>query len=214
MPIITYIIIGFTCLLSYQAFNDQGLFHRLLFNPYQINSRKEWYRFFTHGVVHANYLHLIFNMYALYLFGMKVELIFRVVFGQPKGIFFYILLYVGALVLSSFYSFEKHKHDPAYNAVGASGAVSAVVFSSILIDPMGGIGLLFIPFFIPGFIFGLIYLIYSWQMAKRGNDNIGHDAHFWGAVYGVLFTIAIKYEFFGLFILQVRQYFDGILHHS
>jgi membrane associated rhomboid family serine protease len=216
VPVITYILIGVTCLFSYQAFNNTSIFHRYLFNPYQINNRKEWYRFFTHAALHANYLHLFVNMYALYLFGSIMERVFCYpeMFGRIKGEFFYILMYVGAVMISSLPSFEKHKNNMYYNAVGASGAVSAVVFSYILVDPTGGIGLMFVPgIYIPSFIFGVLYLIYSYHMAKRGRDNIGHDAHFWGAVFGVVFTGALKFQLVTSFVPKITRYMDQLLHN-
>lgn len=210
--VITYIIIGITLVISYLAFNDTALFHRYLFNPYIINHQRQWYRFFSHAFIHANYLHLLFNIYTLYLFGQIMEPVFRELFGAAKGTFYYALLYVGAIMISSFPSFEKHKENMHYNAVGASGAVSAVVFAYILINPAGGIGFLFLPFYIPCFLFGALYLIYSWQMAKRGADNIGHDAHFWGAVFGIIFTVALKFQLLGLFVEQVKDYFNSFYH--
>jgi membrane associated rhomboid family serine protease len=131
-------------------------------------------------------------MYVLYLFGETVENYFGAIFNMKASLFF-VLLYTGAVAFSSLPSYGKHKNHSYYNAVGASGAVSAVVFASILFDPMGGIGFLFLPGVnIPAFIFGILYLLYSWYMAKKGKDNIGHDAHFWGAVFGFVFTIILK----------------------
>ena len=109
-------------------------------------------------------------------------------------------------MLSVLPSFGKHKDDPAYNAVGASGAVSAVVFASILFVPLGKIYLFFVPIGIPAFIFGGLYLIYSAYMAKRAKDNIGHDAHFWGALFGIVFTIALKPKIFLYFIDQIARF--------
>ena len=108
--------------------------------------------------------------------------------------------------MSSYYSFEKHKEDMYYNALGASGAVCAILFAYIIINPMSSIFLMFIPIGIPGFLFGILYLVLSSYLAKRGQDNIGHDAHFWGGVYGVVFTIAIHFQFLGLFVDQVKFY--------
>ena len=103
-------------------------------------------------------------------------------------------------------SFGKHKNDPYYNAVGASGAVSAVVFASILFNPTNKITIFPVPIGIPSFIFGILYLIYSAYMGKRGKDNIGHDAHFWGAVYGVVFTIALEPRVGLFFIHEIRTF--------
>ncbi len=190
---ITYVIIGFTVLVSLAAFRDTALFNRCSFNAFAISRYKEWWRFFTHAFIHADYVHLGMNMYVLYGFGINVENEFRDLFGLFKGELYYFLLYVGGIFISSIYSFEKHKDHSYYTAVGASGAVSAVVFSFILMFPTSEMGLIFIPGVgIPAAIFGTLYLVYSSYMAKRGKDNIGHDAHFWGAVFGFVFTIILK----------------------
>lgn len=213
MPVVTYIIIAITCVTSYGAFNDLGLFQRYLFSPYLINAQKQWYRFFSHAFIHADFLHLAMNMYTLYLFGGSkgsingVEITFEFLFGHAKGLFYYILLYVGGIMISSYPSFEKHKHNVQYSAVGASGAVSAVVFASILMYPTMTLRFFFLPIDIPAFVLGILYLVYSWYMARRGTDNIGHDAHFWGAVFGVVFTAAIKYQLLFSFVAQMKDYF-------
>jgi len=130
-------------------------------------------------------------MFVLYSFGGQVEYLMVFIFGM-KGYLYYILLYIGGIFLSVVPSFEKHRNDSWYNAVGASGAVSAVVFSSIIFLPSSKIVFLLLPFPIPAVVFGILYLVYSAYMAKRATDNIGHDAHFWGALFGAVFTIALK----------------------
>jgi membrane associated rhomboid family serine protease len=117
-----------------------------------------------------------------------------------KGYAYFFLLYIGGIAFSTLYDFRKHKENIFYNAVGASGAVSAIVFSSIILFPQGKIYLFFIPVGIPAPIFGILYLVYSAYMAKKGTSIIGHSAHFWGAIYGIAFTIAIKPEFLTLFL--------------
>jgi len=189
---ITILIILTTSIFSILAFQNRTLFNKYLFNPYIISRNKEWQRFFTHAFIHADWGHLLMNMFVLYSFGTQLENYYFEVLFQSKSILYYILLYVGGILISSYPSFEKHKNDAYYNSVGASGAVSAVVFSCILINPMQKLIFILLPFPIPGVIFGILYLIYSWYMSKRGTDNIGHDAHFWGAVFGVVFTILLK----------------------
>ena len=147
-------------------------------------------------------MHLFINMFVLYSFGKVVIDYYVAIFGL-KGYYYFVLLYIGAIMLSVLPSFGKHKNDPGYNAVGASGAVSAVVFASILFVSLGKIYLFFIPIGIPAFIFGGLYLYYSAYMAKRGGDNIGHDAHFWGALFGIVYTIALKPKIFLYFIDQI-----------
>lgn len=203
---ITYIIIAITALISFLAFSNRSLFDKLLFDPYRINHLRQYYRFFTHGLVHADWIHLGINMFVLLSFGRMVEDVFMQIFGTGKGIYFYVLLYIGGLLLSATPSFGKHKNNAWYTAVGASGAVSAIVFASILISPLSGIRFIFIPFDIPAFIFGILYLGYSAYMSRKGHDNIGHDAHFYGALYGLLYTILIKPALLTGFINQISSY--------
>lgn len=203
--IITYIIIAVTVITSIYAMNNDLLKDKLMFNAYKINHGKQWYRFFSHGLIHADFPHLIFNMYSLYMFSGAVEYYYKdeMIFGA-KGPLFFILLYVGALAMSSLFSYEKHKNDMWYNALGASGAVSAVIFAFIALNPRVKLGLLFIPGFrVEAYIFGVIFLGIEYYMARRGNSNIGHDAHFWGAIYGVVFTFILKPSLFSNFINQL-----------
>ncbi|HEX8515702.1 MAG TPA: rhomboid family intramembrane serine protease [Bacteroidia bacterium] len=188
---ITLIIIGITVLVSIAAMQNETLKNKMMFNAYMIHHRKEWYRFFSNGLIHADWLHLGFNMYALYMFGRGVEIMYANVYGG-KGPFFFILLYVGALVMSSLYSYERNKNNIYYNALGASGAVSAVVFAFIILNPNARLGFMFIPVPIPAYLFGLILLGIEHYLSKRGNTGIAHDAHFWGSVFGAVFTLALK----------------------
>lgn len=205
---VTIIIIIITCIFSITAFSNGSLFHKNLFNPYLIRHNRQWHRFFTHAFLHADWVHLIMNMYVLYMFGNYVENYFFKEVFEEKAKLFYIFLYVGGITMSAVPSYERHKNDSYYNSVGASGAVSAVVFSSIVFMPMAGMGLIFLPgIHIPAFIFGGLYLLYSWYMAKKGNDNIGHDAHFWGAAFGFIFTIVLKPALFMHFISQIQNGF-------
>lgn len=193
-PYVTYLIIGLTVYTSYQAFSDGSMKWKMMFNAYQIKHRKEWYRLFSSGLIHADWMHLGFNMLALYFFGPRVEYTFKNIFGDVKGVINYTLLYIASIAVSSFYNVVKHQDNHNYNSLGASGAVSAIVFSSIAIDPMNRIGFLFLPkeLYIPGVVFGFLYLGYSQYMAKKQIDNIGHDAHFWGAVFGFVITFVFE----------------------
>lgn len=184
-------IIIITVIISALCINNSGLFYKLKFSPFLVIHSKQWYRIFTYGLVHAGWMHLLINMFVLYSFGSFVFNEFKDVFPE-KGIFYFIFLYLGGLIFSVTPALGKHKNNPEYSAVGASGAVSAVVFSSILFNPLSKIYMFFIPIGIPAFIFGAIYLVYSFYMAKNAKDNIGHDAHFWGAIFGVVYTIALK----------------------
>lgn len=207
MGITLFIIIG-TALVSIGAFNNQEMFNNFKFNAYAINKNKQWHRFISYGLIHADWVHLIINMFVLWSFGNIVEQYFNHYFGF-KGRLFFLLLYLGGLVLSTVYSYEKHKKNAYYNAVGASGAVAAVLFASIILHPTGGVGLLFLPdnLRLPAPAFGILYLVFSAYMAKRGRDNIGHDAHFFGAIFGVIFVILLKPVLFSHFVKQLQFLF-------
>lgn len=189
--VIVYIIIAVTVIISIISFKQRDLFDSLKFNAYYIKHDKQPWRFFTYAFVHADYAHLLINMFVLYSFADVVVAFFSYYFGL-KGLFFFVLLYFGGIISSVLVDFGKHKDDIYYNAIGASGAVSAVLFSSILLYPTGSIYMFFIPIPIPSAIFGILYLVYSAYMSKKGKDNIGHNAHFWGAIYGIVFTIALR----------------------
>lgn len=198
---ITTAIIAACIIFSLIAFNNHAVFEKYLFSSYAVTHYKQYYRIFTHAFLHGDYMHLAFNMYALYLFGSMLEEAFSFpgLFGS-KGPFLYGALYLGGIIFSSLPDLAMHKNNSSYRSVGASGAVNAIVFSAILINPTMGMGLMFLPFFIPAWIFGILYLAYSWYMAKRGGDNIGHNAHFYGALFGFLFTIVLKPSLFMRFI--------------
>ncbi|KAF0197865.1 MAG: rhomboid family protein [Bacteroidetes bacterium] len=204
--LITFVIIAVTSVTSILALNNRALSDKLLFSPYMISSHRQGYRFLTHALVHGDWIHLLVNMFVLFSFGQAVETYYSQLFLM-KGAYFYTLLYVGGIALSSTPSFARYKADPYYRAVGASGAVSAVVFASILIEPLSPIRFAFFPVDIPAFIFGALYLVYSAYMARKGNDNIGHDAHFYGAVFGIVFTLILKPILFMGFIHKVGIFF-------
>jgi len=187
---ITYIIIIATSIISFNAFSNVVLFDKLKFNAYQIANSGEKWRFFSYALVHSGWMHLIINMYVLYSFGGVVEQTFSSYFGTI-GSLYYILLYVGGVIFSTLFDFGKHKDDYYYNAVGASGAVAAVVFASILVYPSGSLFIFPIPFPLPSWLFGIAFLVYSAYMGKRGSDNIGHFAHFWGAIFGIILTVIL-----------------------
>lgn len=190
---ITLIIIAVTVLVSIIAFGNHELFRRLAFNAYDIKHFKNSYRFLSYALIHADWIHLLVNMMVLYSFGRVVETYYEAYFGL-KGVLYYLLLYIGGTALSTLPSYGKHKDDYSYTAVGASGAVSAVLFASIVFMPLGKITIFPIPIGIPAILFGPLFLIYSAYMNKKNIDNVGHDVHFWGAIFGFVFTIALKPE--------------------
>ncbi len=199
---VTLLIIILTVIISFMAFRNEEFFNRLKFNAYQIDQQKSYYRFLSYGLLHVDWTHLLVNMFVLFSFGRIVEQIFVNQFGLT-GRFFLLLLYVLGLIASVIPAFFRHRNNYYYNSVGASGAVSAVLFSSIILYPQGSIYLFLLPIPIPAFIFGILYLVYSAYMSKRANDNVGHDAHFWGAVFGIVFTVVLEPAFFTNFINQV-----------
>ena len=198
----TYIIIAFTSIVSFIALQNRVIFEKYLFNAYATIHHKQIYRIISHAFLHADFNHLLFNMLTLFFFGDYVESVFKMYFGK-LGITYYIVLYFLAIILSTLPSIIKHRNNQFYNAVGASGAVSAVLFSYILLDPFGKIYIFFIPIGIPAFIFGPAYLLYSAYMGKKGIDNIGHDAHFWGAIFGFIFPLLLDYKLFFHFLNQL-----------
>lgn len=174
----------------------------LIYYPAFIHSKKQYYRFVTYGFIHADLMHLIFNMYAFYLFGEYMEKAFMALFGDTQGLVFYVLMYLLALIASVIPDYAKYKNNYQYRSLGASGAVSAVVFAFIILNPMQGIGLIFIPFLIPGFLFGFLYLVISFFLSKKGGSVINHNAHIWGAIFGMLFLIVFSKIFSGYPVLQ------------
>jgi len=186
---VAIILIIAICAISIAGFSQAELVYKYQFNAYQIKHRKEYIRLISHGFFHADWMHLLINMFVLYSFGDAVLFYFSQSIAANPNLLF-IFFFLSAIVISSLYSFAKEKDNYNYNALGASGAVSAIVFASILYNPYGTIYLYFIP--VPGIVLGIGYLVYSRIMSKKNVDNIGHDAHFWGAVYGLVFPIIFE----------------------
>jgi membrane associated rhomboid family serine protease len=189
---ITLSIVLFTTAVSIGGFSNHKLIDDLIFYPPAITKRNQWYRFFTCGVIHADWGHLLFNMLSLYLFGDFVEQAFNqdLLFGE-NGKSYYLILYISALFFCLIPTFINHRNDSWYKSLGASGAVSAIVFVGILFNPTAKLGFFFIPPIIPGYIFGPLYLLLSSMMSRQSRDNINHSAHIWGALYGLAFTIVL-----------------------
>lgn len=207
---ITITIVILTCLVSFMCFTNSSLFEKLQFNPYKVYHGKQYYRLITHALVHADWIHLIINMFVLWQFGTVLEKYFlsRVpLFGivEIPSFVYFIIMYIGATIVASLTTLYKYKDVYHYNSVGASGAVSAVLFACIFFDPWMKLGIFFvIP--MPGIIFGVLYLWYSNYMSKKGNDNINHDAHFLGAMFGFTFPILINPQLFYHFINQLINF--------
>lgn len=181
----TLTLILITCLLSFIAFGNRVVMNRLIMWPPAMR-RGQFDRFITYGFVHADGTHLLFNMITLYFFGRAIEAFYRPYFAGMG----FILFYLAALVVAMLPSYFKHKNDPNYLSLGASGAVSAVLFAYILFEPWNLIFVFFIP--MPAIVYALLYTAYTVYSARRGQHNINHSAHLWGAGFGVIATIAIE----------------------
>ncbi len=200
---ITIIIIAITCVVSLLAFNSSALMSRFDLRPYLIDQRKQYYRIITHGFLHADWVHLFVNMFVLYSFGTAVEYYFSQFL--PYGSLNYLLLYFGAMASATATTIKKYKNNFSYTAVGASGAVSAVVFASIVFDPWNKIYLFaIIP--IPGIVFGFLYMLYSNYMSRKSLDNVNHEAHFLGALFGFMFPMVIESRLLSFFIQKLMEF--------
>ena len=180
-PVVLLLIIVI-CLVSYKGFTDFGFFEKFKFQVTRIRNGEK-IRMLSSGFLHADWMHLILNMYALYLFGDIV--------AKSLGNGKFLIIYFGSLIVGSLYSLYYHRNEPYYSAIGASGAVSGVVYSCILLYPEMELGLILIPIYIPGYIFGVAYLLYSIYGMKKKLGNIGHSAHLGGAIGGFLLTLLI-----------------------
>ncbi|MBI1308153.1 MAG: rhomboid family intramembrane serine protease [Bacteroidetes bacterium] len=188
---IVYIIIGITVLFSIRGFNDFAFRESWIFDPKAILQNRDWKRMITPGFLHADWMHLLFNMYAFLSFGEVIAGYF--------GEWGFAGLYFGSLITGNLLSLYIHRNDSHYRALGASGAVSGVVYASIVLNPYGGIGLIFIPgVWIPSWIFGLLFIAYSIFGMRSNRDNIGHDAHLGGAIGGLIITVAAFWNVYPL----------------
>lgn len=194
----TIILIAITIAVSYAAFKSPKLMENLQFNASKIYHKNEYHRLITHAFVHANWEHLFVNMIVLFSFGQAIEMYFKYNFGN-NHILYYFLLYFGGILTSNLYALIKHRNNYFYNSVGASGAVASVLFAAIFFDPWHKI-LFFYVLPIPGIIFAALYLVYSYQMSIKQKDNVAHDAHFLGALFGFIFPILINPTLFETFL--------------
>ncbi len=193
IPLI-WIIIGITVLISYNAFNDHNLFDKLHFSAYRIKHNKEYHRFLSNVLVHADMTHLLFNMMSLFFLGNALEKMLTYDLGQQMGIVHFLGIYISGGLVANFYAYTRHSNNPSYRSVGASGAVSAVIFAAILWYPEMKLYLMFIPIPIPGYILAPVFLAIEYFGFKRGKGNIAHDAHIGGALMGIVYVLILNIE--------------------
>ena len=194
----TLTLIAITVIVSLMAFSNRTIMNRLIFWPPAMQ-RGQYDRFITHGFVHADGTHLLFNMITLFFFGSVIESFYRQFFYDLG----FVLFYLGGLIFAILPSYLQHKNDSNWASLGASGAVSAVLFAYILFEPWKMILVFFIP--VPAIIFAILYVGYSVWSSKRGNSNINHSAHLWGAAYGVVMTLILEPRLFSHFINKLSH---------
>lgn len=180
LPILLLILLN--VLVSYKGFSDPSFFDRYKFSVLQLY-RREYFRLLTSGFLHVNTAHLIVNMFALYMFG---DVVIHII-----GVDLFVFIYFVCLLAGNYFTYFNHKNESNYTAVGASGAVTGIVYSSILIFPQMKLAFLFLPIPIPAYVFGILYLFYTLFGMHSRRDNIGHAAHFGGAVSGVVLTLLL-----------------------
>lgn len=196
---ITLVTIAVTCLVSFVAFRNAALMERLILWPPAISRGKQYHRLVSYGLVHADVPHLAFNMITLYFFGRVMEPLFVGYIGVAG----YVAFYVGALVVSILPSYLRNRGNPSYRSLGASGAVSAVLFAFILVQPWAMLYVFFIP--MPAIVFAALYTGYSIYMDRSGKGNVNHGAHLWGAAYGVVFLLVMEPRVLGVFLQRLMQ---------
>lgn len=202
---LTTIIIGITAITSILAFNRFEMMDRWMFMPYRIKNRGQWDRFILSGFIHKDYMHLLFNMFTFYFFGGVVEMFLRYKFGVLLGGILFVSFYLLGIIISDIPTYNKYKKDNHYRALGASGGTAATVFASIVIMPLSDI-CLFAIICVPGFILGVLFLIYSYVKGQKGGDNINHDAHLYGAIFGVIFILILSPSSALMFVEQIKDF--------
>ena len=194
---ITLILVAITCAVSFAAMNNPKLLDRLILWPPAVNRKHEWYRLVSYGLIHADFMHLLFNMVTLYFFGRVMEGFY----ADKLGVAGFAIFYVAALVASILPSYRKHRDDTRYYSLGASGAVSAVLFAFILFQPWQLIYIFVLP--VPAILYAVAYVAYEIWSDRRGGSRVNHSAHLWGAAFGVAFTLAIEPAVLSHFLQQL-----------
>jgi membrane associated rhomboid family serine protease len=199
----TLILIAITCAVTFAAMNNSKMLDALILWPPAVNKKHEWYRLVSYGLIHADFMHLLFNMITLYFFGRVMEGFY----ADAMGPFGFAIFYVAALVASILPSYYKHRADARYYSLGASGAVSAVLFAFILFQPWQVIYIFVLP--VPAIVYAIAYVAYSIWSERRGGDRVNHSAHLWGAAFGVAFTLALEPRVLSLFLSRMASPFGG-----
>lgn len=201
---LTLLLVIITSVISYYAFNNYSLMDKLILNPYRVTRRNEYYRFVTSGFIHADFGHLIFNMLSLWFVGEGIERLFGMLFGASGSVYF-LFLYIAGIIVSDIPTFLKHKNNSNYNSLGASGGVSAVLFAFILFAPTMDIYLyLFIK--MKAFIFGILFLGYSFYQGRQGRGYVNHSAHLYGSIFGMVFMAVVYPNAVPAFFMQIAEW--------
>jgi len=185
---VTFLLIALNVIFSLIGFSNHALLDKTIMWPYRVKREQQYYRFITSGFLHADFAHLFFNMFTLYFFGTNLERLLYV--NELGGNAAYLALYFLGLIVSDIPGYLKHKDDYGYRALGASGAVSAVLFACLIFDPWGQVrlyGAIKMSFA----VFAVLYLAYCIYMGNKGHDNVNHDAHLWGSIFGLAFTLLL-----------------------
>jgi membrane associated rhomboid family serine protease len=186
------IILAITILVSINAFNKNELKNRLVFSPYLCKSENQFYRFFSHLLIHADLQHLAFNMFSFYFLGRYLEQIFIFEYGMFQGEIYFLMLYVFGGFFATLIPYVRHNDNPHYQSLGASGAVSAVVFAFVIWNPTAELLVMFFP--MKAWLFGILFFAYEYWADKKGNTGVAHDAHIGGALFGILFILIINID--------------------
>jgi membrane associated rhomboid family serine protease len=202
-PVASFIF-AITLITSIYAFYNQNVLGKMMLHPYSVSRGQGLFTLITSGLIHRDTMHLLFNMMSYYFFAFNLE--------QVIGHWQFGLLYVVSLVLSDMPSVLKNRDNYNYYSLGASGAISAVIFGSILYFPTAEMGLIFLPIRIPAYIFGILYLVYCTYASKYSRDSINHDAHLYGALSGLMITILLNPPVLPAFILQITGAISRVLH--
>lgn len=197
--LMTLLLIAVTCIVSLIAFSNARAMDALILWPPAIKRRHEYWRLLSYGLVHADGQHLLFNMITLFFFGRAMEGFY----AQYLGAFGFAWFYLGGLLVSILPSWWTHRNDSNYRSLGASGAVSAVLFAFILFRPWAMIFVFFLP--VPAILYAVAYVAYSIYSEHRGMSPINHSAHMWGAAYGILFTVFMEPRVVVFFVEQLRN---------